>query len=116
MGQHKFLKAGPHDRQGMTEVHFLTFLVRYLGLGKNVVPGNTQQTGNGDQIEMGLEFLADTTLGLATEIVNFDGVFGDFIQFLNGPALMIKVTDIFGRVKFLIQQGCHQNDIFFALG
>ena len=81
--------------------------------GEKIVARHGEQPGHGDQVEVGIPFLADIPLALSMETVDTDGLFGDLVQFLDGPALVVKVADVGGGPGGGSKKGGCQDDIRF---
>ena len=58
----------------------------------------------GDQNEMGKDFLFDTALGLGVKVLDDEDALADLVKLLDAPAVMVDVDEVLERITMHIKQ------------
>ncbi len=57
----------------------------------------------GDQNEMGKDFLFDTALGLAVKVLDDEDALAHLVKFLDAPSAMVDVDELLERIAMRIE-------------
>ena len=58
----------------------------------------------GDQNEVGKDFLFDTALGLGVKVLDDEDALANLVEFLDAPTVMVDVDELLKRVAMRIEQ------------
>jgi hypothetical protein len=109
--QEKLFKTAIQDMNAVFEIGLAVrqSRARVWGAGAGarielVVGAIGEQPIEGDQDEMGEDFLFDTTLGLGVKVFDDEDALAELVKLLDAPSAMVDIDELLERIALRIEQ------------
>ena len=112
MKQEKLFEAAVQDMNTVFEIGLTGVRRRMAGIGGCGGPARMKldvgligkEPIQGDQNEVGEDFLFDATFGFGVKVFDVEDTLADLIEFLDAPSSMVDVDELLQRIARRIEQ------------